>query len=529
LAWYESILQKLAVFVDGEYKYMMVDLQVGKLVEPLTGRHWSQECIAHEVARRMACYQATGLVRGDRVFLTFGNCLEFFAELLSIWRLGACAVPVDARITPFELTNLIDAAKPRLTVVDDATEVTLCQTLRDAGIAVRDTTDTGSEELNTSQARLDDDALMLFTSGSTGNPKGVLHTHRSLRARWSALRDHLGAKPFARSLCLLPTHFGHGLICNSLYPWLSGMDLFITPPFRSDILMRLGSLIDEHRITFMSSVPSVWRLALKLARPPGAGTLERVHVGSAPLSAHAWEDIRAWTGTRQVCNTYGITETGSWVAGLDNADCTAQDGLIGTGWGAVIKVLRQGNTATPLDASIECVPGESGYVWLNSPALMKGYFQRDDLTDQAVINGWFMTGDIGLLDEQGRLFLCGRERDEINKGGMKIYPSDIDAVVERFDAISDVCSFAVNDEIYGQTVGIAVVMKDHGDDDSLRALHRWMTSHLAEFKMPHHWWLVDEIPRTSRGKINRDTVRDACSGCLPLDMSVILSQQKVET
>lgn len=503
---------------------MMVDLQVGELAEPLSGRHWSRQDIALEVARRTARFNAMGLSRGDRVFLPFGNRLEFFAELLAIWRLGACAVPVDARITSFEMGNLIAAARPRLAVVDEATEATLCEALRDAGVAVCDTTETGSEQLNTSQAHLDDDALMLFTSGSTGNPKGVLHTHRSLRARWSALRDHLGVKAFARSLCLLPTHFGHGLICNSLYPWLSGMDLFITPPFRPDILMRLGGLIDEHRITFMSSVPSVWRLAVKMARPPAGGTLERVHVGSAPLSAHAWEEIRTWTGTRQVCNTYGITETGSWVAGLDNADCPAEDGLIGTGWGAVIKILRQGDTDTPLDPGSECAPGEAGYVWLNTPALMKGYFQRDDLTEQAVSNGWFMTGDIGLLDAQGRLYLRGRERDEINKGGMKIYPTDIDAVVEQFAATRDVCSFALEDPIYGQTVGIAVVLKDH-DDTTLRALHDWMSDRIAEFKMPHRWWLVEEIPRTSRGKINREAVRDACAERPMLDMSAILVQQ----
>ena len=251
-----------------------------------------------------------------------------------------------------------------------------------------------------------------------------MHTHRSLRARWTGLRDHLPDAAFERTLCMLPTHFGHGLICNSLFPWLSGHDLYITPPFRPDLVARAGTLIDEHGITFLSSVPAIWKLALKLARPPQQGTLRRVHVGSAPLSAAAWEEIRRWTGTRQVCNAYGITETGSWVAGLAQADVPAEDGLIGTGWGAVIKVLRTDQTAELPAADLECQPGESGYVWLNTPALMKGYFRRDDLTARAVVCGWFLTGDIGCLDDQGRLLLRGRERDEINKGGMKIYPSE---------------------------------------------------------------------------------------------------------
>jgi acyl-CoA synthetase (AMP-forming)/AMP-acid ligase II len=153
---------------------------------------------------------------------------------------------------------------------------------------------------------------------------------------------------------------------------------------------------------------------------------------------------------------------------------------------------------------------------------MKGYFQRDDLTARAVVDGWFLTGDIGLLDEQGRLLLRGRERDEINKGGMKIYPADVDAVVERFEHASDVCTFALDDAIYGQVVGMAVVMNKQ-DDDTFRALHQWMKTHLAEPKMPVRWWVVEEIPRTSRGKINRDAVKAACVDLPALDLSRILA------
>ncbi len=501
---------------------MFLDLQPGNLAEPVSGRRWDRAAISREVALRIARFQRHGLLRGDRVFLPFGNRLEFFAELLAIWRLGACAVPIDARLTPFEITTLVGAASPRLAVVDDATDPAVRTALAGLNIPAIDTTDTGDAMATAGLSHLDDDALILFTSGSTGAPKGVVHTHRSLRARWISLRDQLGITAFERSLCMLPTHFGHGLICNCLFPWLSGQDLFITPPFRPDIIMRLGPLLDDNRITFMSSVPSVWKMALKLSRRPKAATLRRVHVGSAPLSAHMWEDIRAWTGTRQVCNAYGITETGSWVAGLANADVPAEDGLVGEAWGAVVKVLRTSETSAPLEAGDECALGESGYVWLNTPALMKGYFQRDDLTGKAVIDGWFFTGDIGVLNERGQLLLRGRERDEINKGGMKIYPADIDAVVERFERANDVCSFALDDDIYGQIVGMAVVLADQ-NDGTVRALHAWMTTHLAEPKMPARWWAVDEIPRTSRGKINREAVKAACVDKPPLDLVRILS------
>jgi len=249
-----------------------------------------------------------------------------------------------------------------------------------------------------------------------------------------------------------------------------------------------------------------------------------VHVGSAPLSAALWNDIRKWTGTQNVCNAYGITETGSWVAGLDKADVPAEDGLIGHGWGAVVKVLNTDETAHPLGPDNQCKTGEEGYVWVNTPALMKGYFRRDDLTAKAVVAGWFMTGDIGFLDDHGRLLLRGRERDEINKGGMKIYPSDIEAVVERYPATNDVCAFALEDQIYGQAVGMAVVLNDT-KDDTVSGLYRWMKTHLAEHKMPSRWWVTDAIPRTSRGKINRAAVRAACAQKPALDLSSILARR----
>jgi acyl-CoA synthetase (AMP-forming)/AMP-acid ligase II len=141
---------------------------------------------------------------------------------------------------------------------------------------------------------------------------------------------------------------------------------------------------------------------------------------------------------------------------------TPEDGLVGTGWGAIVKVLKSNSTDSPPGDAEECKPGESGYVWLNTAALMKGYLGRDDLTAQVVSGGWFLTGDIGLVDDRGWLYLNGREREEINKGGMKIYPADIDAVVEGFPGASDVCAFPCDHPLYGQDIAMAVVLRDAG-------------------------------------------------------------------
>ncbi len=496
----------------------------GSLTEALTGRCWSEREVNENVSGRINAFKVAGLSPGDRVIIGYGNRLEFFADLLAIWQLGACAIPMDARLTTFETENLIRIAEPKLFLHYGELEGPLADTFSKQSVCALDSSVIESRQgldTATHSFTLDDDALILFTSGTTGDPKGVVHTHRSLRARWATLRQSLGIEAYERTLCLLPTHFGHGLICNCLFPWLAGQDLYILPPFDATVLMRLGTILDDYHITFMSSVPSVWRIALKTSKPPAKGSLRRIFCGSAPLSAHLWQQIRDWSKTEEVWNSYGITETGSWVAGTSIAGFEPEDGLIGLPWGAEIRISKSDSTENPLYQAADCAPGETGFVWLGTPALMRGYFRRDDLTSAAVHQGWFMTGDLGTVDESGRLFLRSRIREEINKGGAKIYPSDIDAVAERFPAVADMCCFPVEDEFYGQNIGLALVLESR-DDPTIRELHGWLRRHLAEHQMPVSWYLLESIPRTSRGKINRDKVSEYCSSWEPLNLRKIL-------
>ena len=498
---------------------MLITSTVGNLVEPLTGRQWGPGEILIRWRARAAHYARLGLKRGDRVFLHYGNNLEFFVDLLAIWHAGACAVPVDGRLTLFEVQTLAQSGRPRFSVWNEMPDAAMQSVLEACGATVLEKP---GAELPTDgtppppgRLILDDDALVLYTSGTTGNPKGVVHTHRSLRAQWMSLRAALGLEAYRRTLCLLPTHFGHGLICNCLFPWLFGQSLYVLPPFRADILIRLGELIDEHRITFLSSVPTVWRLALKTARPPTSGSLSRVFCGSAPLSAALWESVQEWSGTASVMNAYGITETGSWLAGTTVPFERPADGLVGEAWGGVLRILRTDDPLAPPGWSDECAADEAGHVWINTPALMRGYLDRDDLTSKVVSQGWFSTGDIGLMDGRGYLYLRGREREEINKGGMKVYPADIDAVIERFPETLDVCTFPSANELLGEEVAVAVVLSSASDETWIR-LYEWTTRHLAAHQVPKRWYLIDEIPRTSRGKINRASVAAHCAGRSPI-------------
>jgi acyl-CoA synthetase (AMP-forming)/AMP-acid ligase II len=503
---------------------VILSLDVGDLREPLTGRVWPGATIPARCRQRAAYYRGHGLQASDRVFVHHGNTLEFFVDLLAIWSLGACAVPIDPRLTPFEVDVLARAALPRLSVWRGAPQEPTAANLVTLGVRVIETPeDQTSDDQAPGSAwprgslTLDQDALVLFTSGTTGRPKGVIHTHRSLRARWMSLRAHLDLRAFRRTLCLLPTHFGHGLICNALFPWLQGQDLFLLPPFRADLVPQLGALLDAHRITFLSSVPSLWRMVLKMARPPETRSLERVVCGSAPLSAVLWRAVQEWTGTPDVLNVYGITETGSWLAGGLEDDVVREDGLIGKPWGGVIAVTRDEAREGAHGPGRKCEAGEMGHIWVNTPALMRGYLGRDDLTAAAVSDGWFATGDTGFLDARGRLHLRGREREDINRGGTKVYPADVDAVVEGFDHVMDVSTFGYDDAVFGEEVAVAVVLRRR-EPEVLRGLEAWIRGHLAPFQWPRRWYVLDEIPRTSRGKVNRAELAARCAGLTPVDL-----------
>jgi len=492
----------------------------GPLHEPLTGRSWDRGAVEREVGARAARYRALEIERGARVFLGFGNRLELFVDLLALWRLGACAVPLETRATDHELGNLVAAARPTAYLACDELGAATTAVLDAAGVAIvrSDGAPAGDDGgAPAVAAELDDDALILFTSGTTGQPKGVVHSHRSLRGQWRALRASLGLEPFARTLCLLPTHFGHGLICNSLFPWLMGSDLFVLPPFRPDVLFALGRLIDDHQITFLSSVPTVWRLTLPAARPPERSSLLQVHCGSAPLSAHLWRQIQDWCGTERVINAYGITETASWMAGSADSHLEPADGLIGHGWGAELRVLRGGSIAAPPGVGADCEPGETGHIWVRSAGLMSGYLERPDLTEQVMRDGWFVTGDLGCLDGEGRLWLRGRLREEINKGGLKVQPADVDAAFEPHPAVRDACCFGYPDELYGQQIGVALVV-DPADGATLRALYAHAKARLGDHRLPVRWHLLDSIPRTSRGKVDRSAVERHCAALEALDL-----------
>jgi len=440
---------------------------------------WDSKTLADKARRRAEELKKANVAAGATVAIVHGGTAHFFADLFAVWSCGAAAACLDPALTPSERENVIAFCKPS-TVLGENGQVSQSAhrpTPRDA-------------------PSLDDPALVLFTSGTTGAPKGVVLSFRALLARLALNQYEIGNAALARALVTLPTHFGHGLIGNALTPLMAGGDIVLAPRGLA-LAQGLGSLVDRHAITFMSSVPSLWHMALRMSPPPKNKSLKRVHVGSAPLSAALWSRIAEWTGC-DVVNCYGITETANWIGGASSRDQAPADGLIGKPWGG---------TAGVKDEHGMIRTQGSGEIVVQTPALMSGYLDRPDLTAAVLQNGWYATGDLGEVDADGNIRLTGRAKDEINRAGFKVQPAEIDMLLESHPSVAEACVFGVPDAVSGEIVAAAVRLAPEAKEDA-NTLRDWCLKRLRREATPERWFFVDDIPKTSRGKVSRDTVRN---------------------
>jgi acyl-CoA synthetase (AMP-forming)/AMP-acid ligase II len=254
-----------------------------------------------------------------------------------------------------------------------------------------------------------------------------------------------------------------------------------------------GGLVDDFGITFLSSVPSMWRMILR-ASPRPRSPLTRVHVGSAPLSLALWRDIEGWCGTSEVFNTYGMTETANWFSGGLRPD--AGEGFVGTPWGGEVRVRR--------DSALHQTG--RGEVAVRSPSRMLGLWTPGAQAETQ--DGFLMTGDIGELAGDGSLRLIGRTKNEINRGGLKILAEEIDMLLERHPQVEEACGFGLTDEIAGELVG-AVVRLKNGASATERDLIAWCQARARPEAVPHRIGVVEDIAKTDRGKPARTEIRAA--------------------
>ena len=453
-----------------------------RIVDLRSGRELDANALRARARREAAMLAALGLAPGAPVVVAHARAFDTLPVLFAAWAAGHPAIVCSAALTAEERRNVIAHTHAAAWLGEGKTETPPSQRGSDGSTAG-------------SPLGPDGPALILMTSGTTGTPKGVTHNLRSLEARLALNAEHIGAVDLARSLCLLPVHFGHGLIGNCLTPLVAGGTLHLLDSPEVAEIRALGATMDRLGITFLSSVPSFWKIAMRLSPPPKRPP-RRLHVGSEPLSLAQAQAVAGWSGTMSLCNMYGMTEAANWIAGAALGEAEGRDGHVGRPWGGAFAVLQEDGR----------VAAEGrGEVLIRSPSAMLGYFNDPAGTAAAFLDGWLRSGDLGAL-EKGALTLIGRLKSEINRGGIKIQPEEIEMLLERHPTIAGAGAFGVEDAVSGEAVAAAIVAAGSGTLD-LEAIRAWCRERIRPEAVPAHLYAVDALPRNDRGKLDRLALR----------------------
>lgn len=450
-----------------------------------------------------------GLGRGDRIAMALPNGLELIVSFLAASAVGAAA-PLNPAYRVDEFKFYLEDTGARALIVpptgaDEARAAAGDQTL----IIEADLDSNGQVRFSSSGAaggtagpprarEYPDDnetALVLHTSGTTSRPKRVPLAHANLKisARNVSGTYQLTAEDV--SLCVMPLFHVHGLVASTLATFFTGGTVIVPPRFNP---LSFWSTARDHRVSWYSAVPTIHQVLLSRskagARPAGAEHLRFIRSCSASLPPQMMADLEERFGA-PVLEAYGMTEAAHQMASNPLPPGARKPGSVGRGTGLSIAILDEAGNQLPA--------GATGEVSIKGPNVFSGYESNPEANASSFSNGWFRTGDQGHLDGEGYLTLVGRIKELINRGGEKISPREIDEVLLTHQAVAEAVCFGVPDRVYGEEVAAAVKLASEATEAELIAHCR---ASLADFKCPKVIYIVEAIPRTATGKIQRRNV-----------------------
>ena len=458
-----------------------------------------------QVDRLAAELRALGLGRGDRIAIALPNGLEMIASFLAAASVGTAA-PLNPAYTLDEFKFYLEDTGARAIVVPaggadiaraaagEATTIIDVETGRDGIVRLSSAARVGlGREAETVSS--DDIALILHTSGTTSRPKRVPLPHRNLMISARNVANTYKLTADDVSLCVMPLFHVHGLVASTFATLLTGGTVVVPPRFNP---LSFWATVRDNNATWYSAVPTIHQVLLSRtkpgAKPAGAEQLRFIRSCSAALAPQTMSDIQERFGA-PVLEAYGMTEAAHQMASNPLPPGSRKPGSVGRGTGVSIAILN--------DAGDLLAAGERGEVSIKGPNVFHGYEGNPKANAESFTNGWFRTGDQGYLDNEGYLRLTGRIKELINRGGEKISPLEIDALLLTHPAVAEAVCFGVPDRVYGEAVAAAVVLKEPATEAELIAHCR---SSLSEFKVPKVIHVVESIPRGATGKIQRRNV-----------------------
>ena len=462
-----------------------------------------------------------GLRPGDRVALRSGSNAEFVIGLLAASRAELIVVPLDPALPVTEQRTRSEAAGARVVLVDgvdNAGEAAEREPgLRSWPIAVTIGRDRGAEEganavildaatppktdISTPEGLRRDDAMIMFTGGTTGVPKMVPWTHDNIASAVRAIVAGYGLGPQDATVAVMPLYHGHGLLAALLSTLASGGTVLL--PARGRFSAHtFWDDIDAVRATWYTAVPTIHQILLERAQSDGPGkqaALRFIRSCSAPLTPETAQALQATFRAPVVC-AFGMTEATHQVAttAIDQEKNPSETaGLVGRSTGPEIRIAGSQGESLPAEAV--------GEVWLHGPTVVRGYLGDPAITAANFTDGWLRTGDLGSLSGAGELSIRGRIKELIIRGGENVSPERVEGVLTSHPDVLEVAVFGVPHKIYGETVAAVVVPRGSASPtpDELAGFCR---ERLAPFEVPTSFQEARELPHTAKGSLDRRAV-----------------------
>lgn len=453
------------------------------------------------------------LETGDRVSMLIGNEPLVVAAYFGLFKTGLIANPINNRLTTEETAYVLGHSGSRLLITSPEflglaisaverleTKPAILLLGAEPGIALSMAVLSERElhEQPRTRRRVDGltestPILLIYTSGTTGRPKGVLLSHANVWADGMALSQGFRFTPDHVALCFMPLFHCNALIVSHISAFIAHATVVLCRKFSA---REHWKLVAEHRVNSFSAPPTVLAILLEReAEARGADIrLDFVKTGSAPLTVELATRFEKRFGKDILIEGWGLTE-GTATSTLNPlyAGGRRKIGSVGQALpGQEIRVFdEQGRTLAP---------GQVGELVIRSPTVMLGYFRDEDATKKAVIDGWLHTGDLGRIDEEGHIFLVGRKKEIIIRGGENISPLEVEEVICRHPSVRDVAVGGMPDRIWGEVVVACIVPATSVTEKELLDYCRL---HLADFKVPVKIAFAEELPRNATGKILR--------------------------
>ena len=461
-----------------------------------------------QIEQTAQALNAAGIGRGDRVGIVMPNGPAMAGAFLGVCA-AATACPLNPALREEEFAFYLADLRARALLVERGSTSAAVAVARRLGIRVLEAvageavgalrlvaTDGpgGRTAAERGPAAAGDVALILHTSGTTSRPKMVPLTHANLIASARSVAATLRLTPADRHLNVMPLFHIHGLVAGLLAPLAAGSGVVCTPGFNA---LKFFAWMDQCRPTWVTAVPTMHQAILARGERDAARTvghrLRLLRSSSAAMPPRALARLEALFEVPLI-EAYGMTEAAHQMASNPLPPGRRKPGTVGEAAGAELAIID--------DAGRRLAPGVAGEIVIRGPGVTAGYENNPQANASAFVDGWFRTGDQGVIDGDGYLSITGRLKEIINRGGEKISPREVDEVLMEHPAVVQAVTFALPHDTLGEDVGAAVVLHA-GETLSERELRGFAGSRLADFKVPRRIVFVDEIPKGPTGKLQR--------------------------